>query len=74
MSLRLRLHSMNLEHLIQQLQEAHAKLGNHAAVELEIRGYGLDGFRQDYAVQSDDIKLDAAKQMVYLPVTVREQH
>ena len=65
---------MNLEHLIQQLQEAHAKLGNNAAVELEIRGYGLDGFRHDYAVQSDDIKLDSAKQTVYLPVTVKEQH
>ena len=65
---------MNLKHLILQLQEAHAKLGNHAAVELEIRGYGLDGFRHDYAVQSDDIKLDAAKQTVYLPIAVREQH
>ena len=74
MSLRLRLHSMTLEHLIQQLQEAHAKLGNHAAVELEIRGYDHAGIRHDYAVQSDDIKLDAAKQTVYLPVTVKEQH
>lgn len=65
---------MSLEHLILQLQEAHAKLGNHAAVELEIRGYDHAGTRTDYAVQSDDIKLDAAKQVVYLPVTVREQH
>ncbi len=65
---------MNLEHLIQQLQEAHAKLGNNATVELEIRGYDHTGIRTDYAVQSDDIKLDAAKQVVYLPVTVREQH
>ena len=65
---------MNLEHLILQLQEAHAKLGNHAAVELEICGYDLAGIRTDYAVQSDDIYLDAAKQTVYLPVTVREQH
>ena len=65
---------MNLEHLILQLQEAHAKLGNHAAVELEIRGYDHAGTRTDYAVQSDDIKLDSAKQTVYLPVTVREQH
>lgn len=65
---------MNLEHIIQQLQEAHAKLGNHAAVELEIRGYDHAGIRTDYAVQSDDIKLDAAKQTVFLPVTVREQH
>jgi len=64
---------MNLEHLIQQLIEAHAKMGNHAAVELEISGYRT-GIRTDYAVQSDDIKLDAAKQTVYLPVTVREQH
>ena len=65
---------MNLEHLILQLTEAHAKLGNHAAVELEIRGYDYAGFCHDYAVQSDDIKLDAAKQTVYLPVTSREQH
>lgn len=65
---------MNLEHLIQQLQEAHAKLGNHAAVELEIRGYDFGGTRHDYAVQSDDIKLDSAKLIVYLPVTVKEQH
>jgi len=60
---------MNLEHLILQLQEAHAKLGNHAAVELEIRGYDLAGIRHDYAIQSDDIKLDAAKRVLYLPVS-----
>ena len=60
---------MNLEHLILQLQEAHAKLDNHAAVELEIRGYDHTGTRTDYAVQSDDIKIDAAKRVLYLPVS-----
>ena len=60
---------MNLEHLIQQLTEAHAKLGNHAAVELEIRGCDHAGIRTDYAVQSDDIKLDSAKRVLYLPVS-----
>ncbi len=65
---------MNLEHLILQLQEAHAKLGNHAAVELEISGYHVGHGYIVYDIQNDDIKLDAAKQTVYLPVTIREQH
>lgn len=65
---------MNLEHLILQLQEALAKLGNHAAVELKISGCHVGHGYIVYDIQSDDIELDAAKQTVYLPVTVKEQH
>ena len=65
---------MNLEHLIQQLTEAHAKLGNHPAVELKISGHHAPHGYLVYDLQNDDIKLDSAKQTVYLPVTVREQH
>ena len=64
---------MNLEHLIQQLQEAHAKMGNHPSVRLEIEAYGYGGW-QSFTSQESDIRLDSAKQTVYLPVTVREQH
>ena len=65
---------MNLEHLIQQLQEAHAKLGNHPNVKLTIDCWTATREVTEATEMCDDIYLDAAKQTVYLPVTVSEQH
>lgn len=56
---------MLLAHIIQQLQEAHARLGNHPNVELIVKNFG--SFASN--TQCDEVQLDSAKQTVYLPVT-----
>lgn len=56
---------MNLAHIIAQLQDAHARLGNHPNVELIVKAYGSFSATE----QVDDVSLDFAKQTVYLPVT-----
>lgn len=60
---------MLLAHIIEQLQDAHARLGNHPNVMLQINGVNALGNLNFYSAQRDELHLDFAKQTVYLPVT-----
>jgi hypothetical protein len=63
-----------LQHVIEQLQEAHAKLGNHPSVQLCVQARDSMGTTEYTIPSTKEVHLDAVKQTVYLPVSSRYNH